>query len=122
MPLAFPLRLREGGYLQRCEEPAALLSLLQLMAATPGGSWPACPDFGLRDLLESGRQRADVPRLATERANRAFADLGIDDFRVGEIVRETTQRLDLDTYTITLVSSRNPGTYSTTFTSESAVR
>src|SRR5215475_1964841 len=68
----FPIRLREGGFLERCEEPRAILSLLELMAATPGGSWAACPAFGLRDLLESGRQHDDAPRLAAERANLAL--------------------------------------------------
>lgn len=122
MPLSFPLRLRDGGYLQRSEEPAAILALLQLMAATAGGTWAACPVFGLRDLLEAGRQRADAPRLATERANQALADLDIQGFRVAEIVREATQRLDLDVYTVTLASTRDAGLLTTTFTTESAPR
>lgn len=122
MPLSFPLRLRDGGYLQRSEEPAAILALLQLMAATAGGTWAACPVFGLRDLLEAGRQRADAPRLATERANQALADLDIQGFRVAEIVREATQRLDLDVYTVTLASTRDAGSLTTTFTTESAPR
>lgn len=122
MPLSFPLRLRDGGYLQRSEEPAAILVLLQLMAATAGGTWAACPVFGLRDLLEAGRQRADAPRLATERANQALADLDIQGFRVEEIVREATQRLDLDVYTVTLASTRDAGSLTTTFTTESAPR
>lgn len=122
MPLSFPLRLRDGGYLQRSEEPAAILALLQLMAATAGGTWAACPVFGLRDLLEAGRQRADAPRLATERANQALADLDIQGFRVAEIVREATQRLDLDVYTVTLASTRDAGSFTTTFTTESAPR
>lgn len=122
MPLSFPLRLRDGGYLQRTEEPGALLALLQMMAATAGGTWAACPNFGLRDLLEAGRQRADTPRLAAERANQALADLDIQDFRVDEIVRETSQRLDLDIYTVTLVSTRDAGSFTTTFTTEPAPR
>jgi hypothetical protein len=116
------LRLRDGGYLQRTEEPGALLALLQMMAATAGGTWAACPNFGLRDLLEAGHQRADTPRLATERANQALADLDIHDFRVEEIVRETSQRIDLDIYTVTLVSTRDTGSFTTTFTTGSAPR
>lgn len=122
MPLSFPLRLRDGGYLQRTEEPAAILALMQLMAATAGGTWLACPVFGLRDLLEAGRQRADAPRLAMERANRALADLDIHGFRVEEIVREASQRIALDVYTVTLVSTRDAGSLTTTFTTESAPR
>jgi hypothetical protein len=92
-----------------------MLSLLQLMAATPGGSWAACPSFGLRDLLESGRQRDDVPRLAAERANLALAELGLHNFRVGEFVREPG-RPDLNVYTVTLVSTEPGDSFSTTLT------
>jgi len=116
LPLSFPIRLGEGGFLERCEEQAAMLSLLQLMAATPGGSWAACPSFGLRDLLESGRQRDDVPRLAAERANRALAELGLHNFRVGEFVREPGERLDLNVYTATLVATEPAESFSTTVT------
>lgn len=111
--LSFPLRLREGGTLQRTEEPAAILSFLYAMALTPGGSWTACPDFGIRDLLEAGRQRADSPRLAMERANRAFEDLGITGYRVQEIVKENTQRADFDVYSVTLIAAHSADVYST---------
>lgn len=111
--LAFPLRLREGGALHRTDEPSALLSFLQAMALTPGGSWAACPSFGFRDLLEAGRQRADSPRLAAERANRAFDDLGIEGYRVEEIVKENTQRADFDVYAVTLIATGSAETYST---------
>ena len=111
--LAFPLRLRESGVLHRTDEPSALLSFLQAMALTPGGSWAACPSFGFRDLLESGRQRADSPRIATERANRVLDELGITGYRVGEIVKENAQRADFDVYSVTLVATRSSETYST---------
>lgn len=116
--LAFPLRLREGGTLHRTEESTSLLSFLHAMALTPGGSWAACPNFGFRDLLESSRQRADSPRLAMERANRAFDDLGITDYRVQEIVRENAQRTDFDVYSVTLVATRSAETYSTRISTE----
>ena len=111
--LAFPLRLRESGALHRTDEPSALLSFLQAMALTPGGSWAACPSFGFRDLLESGRQRADSPRMAMERANRAFDELGITGYRVEELVRENAQRADFDVYSVTLIATRSSETYST---------
>jgi hypothetical protein len=116
--LSFPLRLREGGMLHRAEESSALLSFLHVMAITPGGSWAACPNFGFRDLLESGRQRADSPRLAMERANSAFDDLGITSYRVQEIVRENTQRSDFDVYSVILVATHSSETYSTQISSE----
>jgi hypothetical protein len=111
--LTFPLRLRESGVLHRTDEPSALLSFLHVMALTPGGSWAACPSFGFRDLLESGRQRADSPRLAMERANLAFDELGITGYRVEEIERENAQRADFDVYSITLIATRSSETYST---------
>jgi hypothetical protein len=118
--LSFPLRLREGGTLHRTEESSALLAFLHAMAITPGGSWTACPNFGFRDLLESGRQRADSPRLAMERANRAFDDLGIVGYRVQEIARENTQRSDFDVYSVTLIATSSAETYSTRISAEPA--
>lgn len=117
--LSFPLRLREGGALERSDESSAVLSFLHTMALTPGGSWMACPAFGFRDLLESGRLRADAPRLAVERANRAFDDLGITHFRVEEIARENAQRSDFDVYSITVIAIRDSETFSTQVSLES---
>jgi hypothetical protein len=117
--LSFPLRLREGGTLRRIEESSAVLSFLHIMAITPGGSWTACPNFGFRDLLESGRQYADSPRMAMERANLALKDLGIVGFRVQEIVRENSERSDFDIYSIILVSTKSSETYSTRISAES---
>jgi hypothetical protein len=116
--ISFPLRLREGGTLHRTEEASALLSFLHIMAITPGGSWKACPNFGFRDLLESGRQYADAPRIAMERANLAFDDLGIIGYRVQEIVRENSQRSDFDIYSVVLISTRSSETYSTRIAAE----
>ena len=100
--IAFPMRLQENGLLQRDEKSGALLSLLQMMARTPRGSWRACESFGLRDLFEDGRQRADLPRLAAERINHTFSELGINDYVVTEVVRELSPNRDTDTYSITL--------------------
>ncbi len=100
--LAFPLRLQESGLLRRDERSASVLSLLQMMARTPQGSWAACPQFGLRDLFEHGRQRADLQRLAAERINETLADLGVNEYVVTEVVRELSANRDVDTYSITL--------------------
>ncbi len=100
--LAFPMRLQENGLLRRTEHSASMLALLQMMARTPQGSWSGCPQFGLRDLFEQGRLRADVPRLATERINGALDDLGLKDYVVTEVVRELSSNRDVDTYSITL--------------------
>lgn len=100
--LAFPLRLQENGLLRRDEKTNALLALLQMMARTPQGSWQACPNFGLRDLFEHGRQQADVARMAAERINQTMQDLGMNDYTVTEVVREVSNNRDTDTYSITL--------------------
>lgn len=102
MSLAFPLRLRENGLLQRQNTADAVISMLQVMARTPAGSWAGCPSFGLRDLFENGRQRADVARLAMERINETFRELGMETFSVSEVIRELSPGRDTDTYSITV--------------------
>ena len=116
--IAFPLRLEENGLLRREEAPGSLLSLLQVMARTPAGSWAACPSFGLRDLFEDGRQRIDVGRLAAERVNQVFEELGIEGYRVSEVVREVSTNRDVDTYSITIVRPGYEESYTTTFAHE----
>ena len=100
--IAFPLRLQESGLLRRNDRSASVLALLQVMARTPQGSWHACPEFGLRDLFEDGRQRADLPRLVAERINRSFADLGMEEYGVAEVLRDLSASRDVDTYSIRL--------------------
>ena len=100
--LAIPLHLQENGLLRREEKSQAVLALLDVMARTPQGSWQACPGFGLRDLFESGTMRADVARLATERINASFAELGMADYVVTEIVHEMSGNRETDTYSIRL--------------------
>ncbi len=102
--LAFPLRLQENGLLLRNERAASLMALLQIMARTPEGSWPGCPSFGLRDLLEHSRQRADTARLVLQRINESLADLEIRDFKATEVVRELSPGRDTDTYTISVAN------------------
>lgn len=112
------MRVEDGGLLRRSEKVAAILSLLQFMAVTPGGSWKACPSFGFRDLLETGRQRADNQRFALERANQALQELGFTDFVVEDLVREVSDQPHLDTYTVTIVSTSTAESYKTTVQSE----
>ncbi len=116
--LAFPMRLLENGLLQRDDKTTALLSLLQMMARTPQGSWQACPGFGLRDLFEDGRQRADLARAAADRINGTLRDLGIDDFSVTEVVREISTNRDTDTYSITLENAATAQTIRTSVVQE----
>ena len=110
--LAFPLRLRENGLLQRQDQTASIIDLLGLMARTPAGSWPGSPAFGLRDLFENSKGRGDVPRLAMARINEAFVDLGIEGFTVLSVAREASRGLEPDTYSITF----GRGTGDETFT------
>lgn len=100
--LAFPMRLRPNGLLQRQDAMAAVIALLQMMARTPAGSWAACPAFGLRDLFEGSRQRTDVGRLAMARINDVFADLGLHHYEVSDVSRELSPQRDTDTYAITI--------------------
>ena len=100
--IAIPLRLQENGLLRRDDSVRSLLSFLDVMARTPQGSWSACPGFGLRDLFESGRQRADLARVAADRINETFQDLGMTDYVVTEVLREVSNNRDIDTYSITL--------------------
>ena len=88
--LTFPLRLREGGVLHRSDEADAVLRFLHVMAATPGGTWKGCQAFGIRDLLESKTQAAELCRMVAERANRAFQNLGIVHYQVEEVIRQET--------------------------------
>ena len=116
--LAFPMRLQENGLLRREERSTSVLALLQMMARTPQGSWSACPQFGLRDLFEHGRTRADLPRVAADRINSTFADLGLQDYLVTEVVRELSANRDVDTYSITLQNKTTAETLKTNFAQE----
>lgn len=100
--LTSPLRLQENGLLQRGSQAASVIALLQVMARTPRGSWPGCPAFGLRDLFEDSRLRADAARLAMERINETLADLELNNYVVTEVVREISPGRDMDTYSISL--------------------
>ena len=100
--LAIPLLLQENGLLRRNDGTRSLLAFLDAMARTPQGSWKACPVFGLRDLFEGGRQRADLERMALERINRSFQDLGMTEYVATEVVRELSGNRETDTYSITL--------------------
>ena len=112
--LAFPMRLKENGLLDRDSQEASLIQLLQVMAHTPAGTWTACPEFGLRDLFEDSHQRADVARIAMERTNRVLEDLGLGDFLLSEIVREISPLRDTDTYSITIARTDRGETFHTT--------
>ena len=116
--LAFPMHLQENGLLRRSEKSASVLALLQMMARTPAGSWKACPEFGLRDLFENGRGRADVARLAAERITAAFRELGIEGYAVTEVVREVSPNRDTDTYSITLQNAATAETLRTSMQPE----
>ena len=111
------MRLQENGLLRRGDRSASVLALLQMMARTPQGSWAALPGFGLRDLFEQ-RQRADIPRLAAERIRETFADLGITDYTVAEVVRELSANRDTDTYSITLENATTAETLRATVQQE----
>ena len=111
--LAFPMELKENGLLCRTDKAASVIALLQMMARTPSGSWAACPVFGLRDLFENGRNRADIAAIAATRINDAFDELGVSEFHVLEVTRELSPGRDVDTYMITLQSTASEETFTT---------
>lgn len=107
------MRLQENGLLQRDDRATSLIALLKIMATTPAGSWAASPNFGLRDLFENSRQRADVAALAAVRINQTFVELGIENYVVTEVVRELSPGRETDTYTITFENSANAEVFTT---------
>jgi hypothetical protein len=106
--IAFPLRLSKG-FLRRCEEVDAILSLIRVMAATPHGSWAGTPHFGIRDFFEQARARPELPGQALQEINRTLEDLGITHFRVQAITREPQAKQDEDSYVVTLASTGPEG-------------
>jgi len=81
-----------------------VLSLLRLMANTPYASWAGCEHFGLRELLEQGLRRPEKVRVAVEEMNRALDDLGITNFLVDSIRKESPVGADLNHWVVTLAS------------------
>lgn len=79
------------------------------MATTPHGSWEGCPHFGFRDFFEQARVKPDLPKLAVQETNLALKDLGITNFQVESIARETQTNRDVDSYTVTLASTVEAG-------------
>ena len=114
--LAFPIRLQENGLLRRQDEMASILGLLQVMARTPAGTWAGAPRFGLRDLFEVQRNRADLARITMQRINDSFLDLGIISFSVTEVVRELSSHREIDTYSITISKVDSEERFTTTVT------
>ena len=112
------MRLGENGLLRRQERAAALMSLLQMMARTPQGSWQACPRFGLRDLFENSQLRADTPRLMAQRVNEALEDLGIAGYSVTEVVRELSPGRETDVYALTVEGAGPQDGFSTSLVQE----
>lgn len=85
--LEFPLRI-ENGFVKRTGEVAAVLNLIQVMAATPRGTWAGCPEFGIRELLEESTIWRDSLSGIADRMNAALEDLGITLYRVIKAERQ----------------------------------
>ena len=101
--VAFPLRL-ENGFLRRVDEPTAILSLLEMMARTPHGSWPGNAQFGLRDYLHSS-SRSEGLKAVLDELNRTLGDLGIQNYRVESLDRETASGEGFVVFAVTLAST-----------------
>ncbi len=116
--LAFPMRLKENGLLERHDRAASLIALLQMMARTPKGSWAACPGFGLRDLFEDNAVRGDKARLALLRINEVLADLAITEYVVSDVFCESSPGRGTDTYAITVESTASTDSFRTSLAFE----
>jgi hypothetical protein len=103
--LSFPLRIQPNGLLKRTDPVTSLLQLIHAMARTPLGSWAACPEFGLRDLLEDGKQKSDIPRLALDRINMALAVLELHQYQVVSFKKEKSTERGMDIYSVVIVQA-----------------
>ena len=79
------------------------------MANTPHGSWAGCPHFGLREILEESSTRSEKVQVAMDQINRALEDLGITNFQVEAITRDSVAGAEVGQWTITLASTVEPG-------------
>lgn len=98
------MRFRQG-FLQRCDEAEAVLSLLRVMANTPHQSWAGSPHFGLRELLEQSRARPEKVQFALEEMNRALETLGVTGFRVASITPDSSPGDEASRWVVKLVST-----------------
>jgi hypothetical protein len=101
--VAFPLRLQDG-FLRRTGPTEAVLSLLQIMAATAYGSWKGSASFGVREFFEQARRHPELPEMAVQVINDTLKELGITDVQVESIVKDPAAEADTDSYSITLSS------------------
>jgi len=101
------LRFQEG-FLKRCSESEAMLSLFRLMGNTPHGSWTGCPHFGLREFLEDAKMRPEQAQRAVEEMNRALESLGITHVRVESIGKPEQLDREKGSLAINLVFTDDP--------------
>ena len=99
--LSFPLRL-DGSFLSRCDKSESVVQLLRLMAQTPHGSWKGSKNFGLRNLMQESARRGSATRQATEAINNALKDLGIDDWKVVSIERDSSLAEETAQYSVSV--------------------
>lgn len=107
--LAFPLKL-DGAFLSRTDKTDAVLQLLRLMAQTPHGSWKGSKHFGLRNLIQDSGGRSGGPRAAVIEINRSLEDLGIDDWKVVSIDKESAPGAETASYSLTVQRTDDDGT------------
>lgn len=89
--VAFPLRIDDGGRLERGDACTSLMQLFKAMAGTPSRSWSHAPWFGLHEsFLDANLALEDHPRLA-DLLNEALAELGIRWASVDSVKTPTTR-------------------------------
>ncbi len=80
--LTLPLRVDADGQLARTDARDALLRLFRALAATPAGSWPHAPWFGLQQLLAGANMHLEDQQPVADALNRALTELGVPWARV----------------------------------------
>lgn len=71
----------------RCSEEESLRAFARIAALTPGDSWGADREFGIRDLLEGARRRPDLLLRAKEVLADSLARYEIGDYKVTGLTR-----------------------------------
>jgi hypothetical protein len=95
--IAFPLRLQQG-LLQKTDDQGAYLTLLEIMARTPRGSWHGHPLFGFHEFFAevtkeglSPESRIRIAEKAANEINTVLADLGLTRYRVDSLLPDALE-------------------------------
>lgn len=96
--IAFPLRLRQG-LLLKAEERESYLTLVEIMARTPRGSWGGHPSFGFHEFFSevvkdglSPESRKRLAEATVKEINAVLADLGLTRYQADSLLLEPLEK------------------------------